>query len=107
MPTYLTYNAGDVFPASSLNNNIPKVSVATKLFLGGPTAVTTDASGYVTVTHGAGFTPLAVFVAWQGNALGGGPGGFVGADTVGATTFRTRNASATAATSTIVWLCIG
>lgn len=62
---------------------------------------TTDASGFLTVTHGLGFTPSAVFM------MNSSPGvNFPvcwGVDTIGATTFRVRflNASASGAAVSI------
>jgi hypothetical protein len=45
---------------------------------------TLDGSGYATITHGAGFTPVAVVGTWQGVALQ------ILTDTYTATTFRVR-----------------
>lgn len=90
---------------SAQANNVPVFSSLTgKKMHFGTATVTTDASGFGNVTHGAGFTPTAVFICWNGQALGGGINP-VGADTYGATTFRFR---ALASTSTsIAYLCFG
>jgi hypothetical protein len=67
----------------------------------------TDASGYRTVTHGAGFTPTLVICTWTGNALGGGPTGIVGTDTYTSTTFRYRTNNAAANSNVVtISLCI-
>ena len=67
----------------------------------------TDASGYRTVTHGAGFTPTHVFALWTGNSLAGFDGTVNGTDTYGATTFRYRSIAHVSATQSIIFFCIG
>lgn len=60
---------------------------ANKRVAGVKATVSTDASGYATVTHGAGFTPSVVTVS------GGNPttqGNILGTDTYTSTTFRVR-----------------
>lgn len=67
----------------------------------GSYTVTTDASGYANVTHGAGFTPTVVvctssvttFVSGQADLT-------LSVDTFGATTFRVRGVSSNGATLT-------
>lgn len=70
------------------------------------TTATTDASGYITVTHAGGFTPSSVLVTPFSPITAGGAGaifGFALADSFTATTFRVRclfaNAVAIATTS--------
>ncbi len=75
--------------------------------IGGPQTFTTDSSGYQTVTHGAGFTPIFVHCLWSGQGLGGGPGGVVGTDSYTSTQFRFRNVAAATQTMTVRWLAIG
>lgn len=66
---------------------------------------TTDASGYLTVTHGAPFTPTVVLAS--SNTLGGGPGPIVGTTTYTSTTFYTRISNIAAATGiTVRYLCL-
>lgn len=65
-------------------------AVTAKRFHWGKANVTTDASGYANVTHGAGFTPTTVVI------IGGNPtvqNNTLGTDTFGATTFRIRSVS--------------
>lgn len=72
----------------------------------------TDASSYVTITHGAGFTPAAVVVSPRSPITGGTIFGSAIVDSVGATTFRIRCFSPTgtglaAATAvTIQYVCV-
>lgn len=87
-------------------NNVP----ATPTKLGkrihwGAATITTDASNYANITHGAGFTPTVVMAMWAGQALAGGPQGMIGADTYGATTFRIRAANAPSTNMTISFVC--
>ncbi|MBI1757972.1 MAG: hypothetical protein HYR62_01870 [Actinobacteria bacterium] len=66
---------------------------------------TTDASGYLTITHGAGFTPTVVLAI--SGITGGGPGALLGVDTITSTTFRIRVGSITVATAvTGYYLCL-
>jgi hypothetical protein len=68
---------------------------------------TTDASGYLTITHGAGFTPSVVICFWSGQGLGGGPTGVYGTDTYGSTTFRARWGGVSSATAVnYVYVCL-
>lgn len=82
-------------------NNLPAVapSKAGKRIWWGSYSGTTDTSGFMTVTHGAGFTPT-VIVAVQTSVFGGGSGtGCMGANNITATTFQTRFSTISAATA--------
>lgn len=79
-----------------------------KFHVGTSSTVNTDASGYATVTHGAGFTPILVLCTWAGQNLGGLNGSVMGTDTYTATTFRLRVTDVSAHSSLdFKWLCIG
>jgi hypothetical protein len=72
----------------------------------GSAAVTTDASGYVTVTHGAGFTP-SVVIAIPNTTGGVAFSAVYGVDTFTSTTFRLRMNGVTGAVSfTVLFLCL-
>ena|SRR2546425_1887279 len=81
----------EVLTSSDLNTLVVQAAPGSSRTLHiGTFSGTTDSSGYITVTHGAGFTPTVVLVTWTTSGLGGGVGPFMGADSIGATTFRTR-----------------
>lgn len=63
---------------NAVANQLNKIVYGTK-------SATTDASGYVTVTHGAGFTPIAVLVT-----VNSATAAQVYVDAISATTFRVR-----------------
>lgn len=70
----------------------------------GKTTQTSDASGNIIITHGCGYTPSGVVATYVGN--GGGPGGVLGTDSYGATTFRVRHQNIAAPTSlTTAFIC--
>jgi len=77
-----------------------------KFHLGGPANQTTDSSGYKTVTHGAGFTPVWVFPSI--NETGGiTMAGIYGTDTYTSTTFRIRLVGVSApVTVSLMWMVI-
>ena len=77
----MTLLAGQTPTAAELNQLAPHASQVTG---------NTNASGYLTVTHGAGFAPSAVVVT--PHAPSGGSPIFTSAivDTIGGTTFRVR-----------------
>ncbi len=85
-------------------NNIPNVPTALggKRIHWGTAAVTTDGSGFFTVTHGAGFTPTVIHVTPR---LTGGFGGEVGVDNITGTTFRARVDSTGALSFTAMFTC--
>lgn len=87
--------------------NLPASSAgkAGKRIHWGAVTGTSDTSGFVTYTHGAGFTPTVVTATWAGS--GGGPGGVLGIDTLTATTFRARFSSVTTALSLTVYFFCG
>lgn len=90
-------------------------SIATKQYVDsrfktGTSTLTTDGSGYITVTHGAGFTPSAVMAIGQSPISTSNMPFNVMVDTITATTFRTRwadnSGSAIASVSiTFRWIC--
>lgn len=89
----LIMNGASVTIDDTQANNVPALTNQTGSKMHWGTApISTDASGYATIAHGAGFTPLSVFMTWRAQNLGGGGTVFVGADTFTATTFRTRGA---------------
>lgn len=71
------------------------LSSPTNVFPGIPYSVvasgTTDANGFLTITHGAGFTPVGGW--WVCTNPSSSPAQFWGIDTIGATTVRLRFAS--------------
>jgi len=66
---------------------------------------TTDASGYLTVTHGAGFTP-SIVIAIQTSPGGGAQTGVMGIQSIGATTFVVRGNTIGAASFAGYYLCM-
>lgn len=84
--------------------NLPKTTatVAGKRMHWDTAAVTTDATGFFTVTHGAGFTPSVVQFEAK---LTGGHGGDIGVDNITGTTFRGRVDATGVLSLTIMYLC--
>ena len=65
---------------------------------------TTDASGYLTLPHSAGFTPSCIFVTLL---TAGMPNVLAGVDSITATTFRIRLSGVSAATAvTLAFACL-
>jgi hypothetical protein len=98
-------SAGSVAATGGVTgNNIPNVPTALggKRIHWGTAAVTTDGSGFFTVTHGAGFTPSVIHVTPR---LTGGFGGEVGVDNITGSTFRARVDSTGALSFTAMFTC--
>jgi hypothetical protein len=105
-------NAGAITAAGALTisgavtgaTNLPKATatVAGKRIHWDTAAVTTDATGFFTVTHGAGFTPSVVLFEAR---LTGGHGGDIGVDNITGTTFRGRVDATGALGLTVMYVC--
>lgn len=93
-------SAGSVASTGNVTaNNLPAVPAAKagKRIHWGTFSGTTDAQGFLTVTHGAGFTP-SVVVPVQTSAFGGGGAvGIMGANNYTGTTFQIRFSGVTSA----------
>ena len=91
-----TWASGDVLTATDLNTLVVQAAPGSSRTLHiGTYSGTTDATGRLTLTHGAGFTPTAVFFTIN-SAGGGNQTGIIGTETLGATTVVLRFLSASA-----------
>jgi hypothetical protein len=101
-----TWAPGDPLTASDLNTLVVQSAPGNSRTLHiGTFSGTTDSGGYLTVTHGAGFTPTHVF-AIQTNPGGGAQTGVMGVLNIGATTFQVRGNSLSVASFTGFYICL-
>ena len=101
-----TWSSGEILTATDLNTLVVQAALGSSRTLHiGTATFTTDASGYATITHGAGFTPTVVLAIWAGNSLAGGAGPVTGTDTYGATTFRVRMVAVSTSGLIIAYIC--
>jgi hypothetical protein len=85
-----TWSSGEILTASDLNTLVVQTAPGNSGTLRwGTFSGTTDASGYLTISHGAGFTPSAV-ICIKTDTLGNPNWWQCGTDTYTSTQFRGR-----------------